>query len=162
MLQFHHHRLSAGRGTRIDVRDLEISSCLVGSGAFADVYKAKLVSRRSRTQVEQDACIGENTRHTADDVAVKIARGGLRRSQRCACSNACFPFYPVFFRHTLLREAELMYQIGGNPHILRLIGHALLNDHPILVLEYCANGDLLTFLRKTLRTQNDDVATVGF
>lgn len=50
-----------------------------------------------------------------------------------------------------MREIDLMYAIGRNSHILRLIGHAFLNDDPILVLQYCAKGDLRSFLRRELK-----------
>lgn len=143
LLQFHHHSLSTGKGTWIDIRDLEISACITGSGAFADVYKAKLFLRPALTSVEKLTGIAEGTKLNTEEVAVKISRGGTRRAQS----------------DSLLREAELMYQIGGNPHILRLIGHALLNDQPVLVLEYCAKGDLLTFLRKVLHEHKDTVTT---
>lgn len=55
----------------------------------------------------------------------------------------------MLFRVDTLREIELMYLVGHNAHILHLIGHAYIGDKPLLVLEFCANGDLLGFLRNT-------------
>lgn len=56
----------------------------------------------------------------------------------------------MLFRDDILREIELMYMMGQNSHILHLIGHAYIGNNPLLILEYCANGDLLSFLRETL------------
>ncbi|KAH7702114.1 hypothetical protein AAVH_30738, partial [Aphelenchoides avenae] len=81
LLQFHHHSLSTGKGTWIDIRDLEISACITGSGAFADVYKAKLFLRPALTSVEKLTGIAEGTKLNTEEVAVKISRGGTRRAQ---------------------------------------------------------------------------------
>lgn len=48
----------------------------------------------------------------------------------------------------MLLEIDLMHELGSNPHILHLHGHSFVRDSPVLVLEYCENGDLLNFLRR--------------
>lgn len=60
-----------------------------------------------------------------------------------------------------MREIDLMYALGQNPHILRLLGHTFLNDDPILVLQFCAKGDLLSFLRRQLKSHKDAVSSVS-
>lgn len=59
----------------------------------------------------------------------------------------------------MLREIEIMEQLGANVHVLQLIGHSSLNDTPVLVLEYCDKGCLLNYLRWVLldhkKTVND-------
>lgn len=64
------------------------------------------------------------------------------------------------FRKDVLREIDLMYEFGLNPHILHLIGHLFVENNPLLVLEYCVNGDLLSFLREALRDHKEAVFSV--
>ncbi|KAH7712724.1 Fibroblast growth factor receptor 3 [Aphelenchoides avenae] len=52
------------------------------------------------------------------------------------------------YRFDMLLEIDLMHELGSNPHILHLHGHSFVRDSPVLVLEYCENGDLLNFLRR--------------
>lgn len=54
-------------------------------------------------------------------------------------------------REEVLREIDLLYDVRQNPHVVHIIGHAFLDDRPVIVLEYCAKGDLLAFLRKHVR-----------
>lgn len=44
-----------------------------------------------------------------------------------------------------------MHAIAQCPHVLRLIGHVFNAGQTMLVLEYCENGDLLSYLRKNLQ-----------
>lgn len=65
------------------------------------------------------------------------------------------------FRNDVLREIEIMEQLGANAHVLQLIGHSNLNDTPILVLEYCDKGNLLNYLRFVLRDHKQIVNDVS-
>lgn len=66
------------------------------------------------------------------------------------------------FRDDILREIEIMEQLGANAHVLQLIGHSLLNDTPVLVLEFCEKGCLLNYLRRTLAGHKDAVNDVSY
>lgn len=51
-----------------------------------------------------------------------------------------------------------MSGLRGNVHVLNLIGYVNDRDLPVMILEYCANGDLLSLLaRKPYGTQDDDL-----
>lgn len=71
------------------------------------------------------------------------------------------PSTNVKFRTDVLREIDLMYELGRNSHILHLIGHIYVDNNPLLVLEYCVNGDLLSFLREALRDHKEAVFSVA-
>lgn len=47
-----------------------------------------------------------------------------------------------------LQEVELMRALGFHKHILQLIGYTKTASGPALIMEYCAEGDLLRFLRE--------------
>ncbi|XP_072942504.1 tyrosine-protein kinase receptor torso-like [Epargyreus clarus] len=47
---------------------------------------------------------------------------------------------------SFVAEAELMKSVGAHPHVVSLLGFAP-GRRPLLVAEYCARGDLLSFLR---------------
>lgn len=51
--------------------------------------------------------------------------------------------------------------LGDHAYIVNFIGYVELQSGPVLVLEYCANGDLLAFLRKHLMTVKQFVSSVG-
>lgn len=56
------------------------------------------------------------------------------------------------------REIEFMKELGYHPHILNLIGFVFDEDSPLLVLEYCALGDLLTLIRNNKQSLFEDVS----
>lgn len=92
-------------------------------------------------------------------VAVKVLHSDKAARYRLALSTRqCF--YSAVFSEEFCREINLMYNIGEHEHILRLIGHAFDGSNPLLVLEFCANGDLLTFARTHLRTNKHSVYSV--
>ncbi|KAL0100085.1 hypothetical protein PUN28_019506 [Cardiocondyla obscurior] len=45
------------------------------------------------------------------------------------------------------QEISIMKSAGQHPNIVSLIGYCTLHDKPLLVVEYCSNGDLQTYLR---------------
>lgn len=59
----------------------------------------------------------------------------------------------------MLREIEFMKQLGYNPHILNIIGAHTIGcaDNPLLILEYCANGSLLSHLRSGVGPRRQSV-----
>lgn len=65
-------------------------------------------------------------------------------------------------RSGFLYEVELMLRIGMATHIVGLIGYTYLNEVPVLVSEYCAKGDLLSYLRESLADYKDCVRAVTF
>lgn len=60
-----------------------------------------------------------------------------------------------------MHEMDVMKQLAGNEHILRLIGYAALGDTPVLVLEYCASDSLFSYLRHNLADCKDAISYVG-
>lgn len=46
------------------------------------------------------------------------------------------------------REIEMMKSLGNHPNIVSLVGYRTIGRYPFLVVEYCPQGDLLSFLRK--------------
>ncbi|KAH7710856.1 fibroblast growth factor receptor 1 [Aphelenchoides avenae] len=118
---------------RIAPQDLSITPEALGSGAFATVYKGRYVRRGMQT-------LDAASLHEALQVAVKTPHSTDRDSI-----------------HNVYREIDVMQGLQGNPHILHLLGHSLQNEAPVLVLEYCANGDLQTFLREELALHKEAI-----
>jgi serine/threonine protein kinase len=52
------------------------------------------------------------------------------------------------FSVELDREIEFMKTLGSHPHVLQMVGFVGSESKPLLLLEYCADGDLLSLLRK--------------
>ncbi|KAH7725779.1 Protein F09A5.2 [Aphelenchoides avenae] len=60
----------------------------------------------------------------------------------------------------MLRELELMKVLSENAHVLRLLAFVDPQDQPpVLVLEFCANGNLQAFLRSHLSTFKHSVTS---
>lgn len=53
-----------------------------------------------------------------------------------------------------------MQLVGGHKHIARYIGSVTLDLGPALIVEYCELGDLLGFLRQTLKHAKTEVFSV--
>lgn len=64
-------------------------------------------------------------------------------------------------RSQMLQEIELMKEIGSHPHVVSFIGYVAL-ECPLIVMEYCAEGDLLNYLRTHLQTHKESIAHVGY
>lgn len=55
------------------------------------------------------------------------------------------------FRNDVLREIEIMKQLADNAHVLQFLAYTVPHEGvPILLLEYCSNGNLQTFLQTRL------------
>ena len=59
----------------------------------------------------------------------------------------------------MMREIDLMKELGVHPHIVNLVGYVPL-ESPLIVMEYCANGDLLNYLRTHLSAYKVSVESV--
>lgn len=62
----------------------------------------------------------------------------------------------------MVREIEVMKALSHNPHVLRLV--AFVGAHgttPMLVLEYCANGNLQAFLQARMSNAKRTAVEVG-
>lgn len=57
------------------------------------------------------------------------------------------------------RELALMKDVGSHTHVVNLLGYVPLQS-PLIVLEYCANGDLLAYLRAHLQAHKAAVTSV--
>ncbi|KAH7693370.1 Protein F09A5.2 [Aphelenchoides avenae] len=60
----------------------------------------------------------------------------------------------------MLQEINLMKEIGSHPHIVNFLGYVAL-ECPLIVMEYCAEGDLLNYLRTHLQTHKESIAHVN-
>ncbi|KAH7701884.1 Protein KIN-9 c, partial [Aphelenchoides avenae] len=108
----------------------------IGCGAFARVFLGEL----QRTAHKQHNA-GAKGSNSWTKVAVKQARLATEEA-----------------RHDMHRELELMKDVGRHAHVVGLIGYVPLSS-PLLVLEYCKKGDLLTHLRAHLQTHKEAVAS---
>lgn len=50
--------------------------------------------------------------------------------------------------NSFYQEIQIMKSAGKHPNIVSLIGYCTIYNKPLLIVEYCSNGDLQTYLRK--------------
>ncbi|KAH7718247.1 Protein F09A5.2 [Aphelenchoides avenae] len=116
----------------IDSKDVIIlKDSRLGSGGFASVFKGicKTDALQKQTAGTPHSSIFAET---IVEVAVKVTHAHLSSG----------------IRKEVVREIEVMKALSHNPHVLRLV--AFVGAHgttPMLVLEYCANGNLQAFLQ---------------
>lgn len=53
-----------------------------------------------------------------------------------------------------------MTQLGSNTHVIDLVGQFTVDDTPVFVLEYCARGNLRTYLRQMLPAYKESLEYV--
>uniref|UniRef100_A0A7E4VQ30 Protein kinase domain-containing protein n=1 Tax=Panagrellus redivivus TaxID=6233 RepID=A0A7E4VQ30_PANRE len=105
----------------------------LGNGAFAIVYKGVLTGRNPLLLVRKSLNFAtENSDSTSTEVAVKMLYNHADESAQ----------------EDLLREISFMKRLGYHPHVLSMVGCITLGYEPLLVIEFCANGDLLSLLRR--------------
>lgn len=64
------------------------------------------------------------------------------------------------FREDAYREIRQMMDLGSHAHLTSLIGYVD-GALPLIVMEYCAKGDLLKYLRAHLETCKEAVYSVS-
>ncbi|KAH7711021.1 Protein F09A5.2 [Aphelenchoides avenae] len=109
----------------------------IGRGAFAKVFvvdSAPALRQRTR-QLASGLPASEN----ATKVVIKAARSSFEAA-----------------RAEMMREIDLMKDIGVHPHVVNLVGYVPL-ESPLIVMEYCANGDLMNYLRSHLSAHKESV-----
>ncbi len=118
----------------IDRTSLIISDKKLGKGAFADVYKATIVGRAPVFSIYKNLTFDL---FDTDQVAVKMLQ----------------PHAGVDDKSNFLAEIDFMKRLGYHAHIVSLVGCCTSGDHdwPMLIIEYCAHGDMLQFVRKRKR-----------
>jgi serine/threonine protein kinase len=125
---------------------------LLGSGAFGDVYIAKLVGDSGIKRVYRNVIMLSKFHDC--EVAVKI----LPSFASEACKKELQEVSRIFLHqlqapakiliYHILQEIIFMKSLKYHPHVICLLGHVSSDTiSPLLVLEYCANGDLLKFVR---------------
>src|SRR5687767_13683865 len=63
-------------------------------------------------------------------------------------------------RKSFAREISVMQKLGAHDHVVLYIGCLTLELGPALIMEYCELGDLLSFLRRTLKHAKTEVFSV--
>ena len=105
----------------------------LGSGAFAAVYKGYLKGKNPLFEKIGNLHFAlEMAENSGNEVAVKMLHEHADESSR----------------EELRKEIDFMKTLGFHPHVLNMIGCVSSLYDPLLIVEYCANGDLLTLLRK--------------
>ncbi|KAI1727035.1 protein tyrosine kinase domain-containing protein [Ditylenchus destructor] len=128
----------------------------LGSGAFAVVYKARLkkaskvlkaflLKEREGKSARED---NETVDFSFEDIGTQAPKGQSIDDNMEVAVKMLHPQSDPNSSHELRREIEFMKELGYHSRILNIIGCVSSIHNPLLVLEYCANGDLLTFLRK--------------
>lgn len=59
-----------------------------------------------------------------------------------------------------MREISMVQIFAGHEHIVHYIGFVNLETGPVMTMEYCSNGDLLSFLREALKSAKTEVFSV--
>lgn len=63
-------------------------------------------------------------------------------------------------RKCFSQEVAVMRVVGDHEHIVRYVGSVTLELGPALMMEHCELGDLLSFLRQTLKHAKTEVLSV--
>lgn len=110
---------------------LTLNNRVLGQGAFATVNHATLKRADSSSQPI----------YSKDDlrVAVKVLHDEVDE----------------LARSEFLHEIALMKELGEHQHIVHVIGCITTPSNPMLVMEFCDMGDLLTMLRNPQSTLKD-------
>jgi len=99
----------------------------IGNGSTSEVYRGKL-SKDFQTPANGPVVLDES-----QQVAVKILKKNVTEAQKTE----------------FLSEVEINKLIGRHNRIVNLIGVMQLRRPPLVVFEYCPNGDLRRFLHKS-------------
>jgi len=118
----------------IERKSLIISDVKLGNGAFANVYKGKIVGRAPVVSISKNLSIDLIDKH----VAIKMLPKHTDATNRA----------------DLLQEMNFMKQLGYHSHIISLLGCVSDPDEPMIITEYCVHGDMLRFLRKHKHRMN--------
>jgi hypothetical protein len=114
----------------IDRNTLIIGDEKLGNGAFAIVYKATIIGKPPILAVYKNLSF-----ELAGDggvVAVKVLP----------------PHADADNKNDFLNEIKFMKRLGYHSHIVSMLGCVSEGEQPMLVVEYCAHGDMLRFLRR--------------
>jgi serine/threonine protein kinase len=112
----------------------------LGSGAFGDVYSGRLVGDAAIKNVYRDSPL-------------------LAKFHDCKIAIKTVPTHADdWARNDFQQEMNFMKSLKFHPHLVCMLGHVWDPTSPLLILEFCANGDLLQFLRK----KKDKFSNVSF
>ncbi|PAV63945.1 hypothetical protein WR25_18778 [Diploscapter pachys] len=105
---------------------------ILGNGAFANVYKGTLIGKIPLLMVNQGLGLAlESEKLNEVEAAVKRLPAHADEQNR------------LDFFH----EIEFMKRLGYHTHIISMLGCISNPYDPMIVVEYCAKGDMLKFLR---------------
>lgn len=103
----------------------------LGSGAFSTVYKGILKKKAPVFDVYDDRTFPSDFIMN-NEVAVKILPDHADKESK----------------RDFLNEISFMKKLGYHAYVVSMLGCVTNPKEPLLIVEYCANGDLLKFLRK--------------
>ena len=110
---------------------------MLGSGAFGSVYKGTMRSKAPILSIYKNVSIDLSD----DRVAIKMLPPNTDDRNRAH----------------FMDEMNLMKRLGYHAHIVSLLGCVSDPNRPMIVVEYCANGDMLRFLQRNKKIRADTV-----
>uniref|UniRef100_A0A0K0FA15 receptor protein-tyrosine kinase n=1 Tax=Strongyloides venezuelensis TaxID=75913 RepID=A0A0K0FA15_STRVS len=132
----------------------------LGSGAFSSVYKGSLpleshlVSQKlnfKNNEIKMSTIFGNEKKNSTNNEVVKI---DVAVKVETKSENI---FKNIESKELLLKEINTLLQISDHPHVVTFWGSCCKDSSLCLVLEYCANGDLQTWIRDPSNKKYIDV-----
>lgn len=118
----------------IDTKNLLVQEDhLLGNGAFANVYKGIVKGKIPLLVVNNSLNMtveSENNGHY---------EAAIKKLPAHADEQNHLDFF---------HEIDFMKRLGHHPHVISMLGCVSNPYEPLIVVEYCARGDLLKFLRR--------------
>uniref|UniRef100_A0A7E4VN86 Protein kinase domain-containing protein n=1 Tax=Panagrellus redivivus TaxID=6233 RepID=A0A7E4VN86_PANRE len=102
----------------------------LGSGAFCNVHKGKIKGPAAVRVVSQNLIAVQ--KFTDCEIAVKVLPA----------------FADDIARSDFMQEINFMKSLNYHPHLVSMLGYVPDGRNPLLIVEYCAQGDLLHFVRQ--------------
>ncbi|KPJ03227.1 Fibroblast growth factor receptor 2 [Papilio xuthus] len=116
------------------------------------LYKEGALEAVSEPVVSEDRWEVSASRLALHELVGEGAFGRVRRATLAPATEVAVKMLKEFPTADEVRsfraEMELMKSVGSHPHVVSLLG-CCSGRRPLIVVEYCSRGDLLTFLRNS-------------